>query len=527
MKILNKFFSAIVLVGLLLGCNSGPIAQKGVEHELVILHTNDHHGHPLEFYDYPADKQGGLPARANYVNDQRISSKNLLVLDAGDITTGRPESNFFQTEPDIVGYNFIGYDAITMGNHEFDYNWDVVRNQIAMSEFPWLCANVVKDGEYLENVKPYIIKEYDGFKVAILGLLDSRTVDTGNPENIKGLTFLDEVEVASKLVPELKKQADIVIALVHMGLYDDSAKGSKRLANQVPGIALIIDGHTHTMLKEPVFENGVPIVQARHWGLYMGKASLKFMDGEVTSFNWQLDPINVQVKAKDADGNTVYNYVTSQIEQNEELLAKLKRYSDKVDEVLNETIGEATEVFLNDNTRKEETALGNIVTDSQKWFLESMGMEIDFAFQNGGGVRATLGAGEIKKATVYEILPFDNSIAKVVLKGSDVIALFEKAATNIGAGAMAQVSQEVQVVFNKENKTLESLTIGGKEVDPNKEYSIAVNSYLASGGDGYSVFNNKLDYYDSSLMQRDAFIDYVIYLGGKITPATDGRITIK
>lgn len=527
MKFLSKLMLLLSIVGLVYSCAKGPIEQKGVEHELKVLHTNDHHGHPLAFYDYPAGDQGGLPARATYVKDINKSNANVLVLDAGDFNTGRPESNFFNTEPDILGYNFIGYDAIAMGNHEFDNNWEIMQKQIAQSEFPWLCANVKKNGEYLENVEPYIIKEFDGFKVAIIGLMTVKTEDTGNPENISDLTFIDEVEVAKELVPILKEKADIVIALVHMGLYDTNTKGSRKLAAAVPELAMIIDGHSHTMIEEPVVENGVAIVQARHWGLYVGNGTLKFMDGKVTTFDWMLDPINVQYKEKDADGNSVYKYATQKIEEDSELLALLTPYADKVDAVLSEVIGEATDVFLNDDTRKMETALGDIVTDSQIWFLKEMGMDIDFAFQNGGGIRATLGSGEIQKQTVYEVLPFDNSITMVTMKGSDVIALFTQAAGNIGAGSMAQVSKEVNVIFNAEAKTVESLTISGKAVDANKEYNIAVNSYLASGGDGYKVFKNATYYYDSSLMQRDAFIDYVIDLGGTITPVTDGRITIK
>ncbi|MBN2618811.1 MAG: 5'-nucleotidase C-terminal domain-containing protein [Spirochaetales bacterium] len=527
MKLNGKFLGVLTAVLLLAGCMSGPIKEKGVEHELVILHTNDHHGHPIAFYDYPASDQGGLPARSTYVKSVRAANSNVLVLDAGDFNTGRPESNFFKTEPDIIGYNMIGYDAVTMGNHEFDNNWEIMQQQIAMSDFPWLCANVKKDGEYINNVKPYIIKEYDGFKVAILGLMTRETESTGNPEYIKGLTFEDEVKVANELVPMLKKQADIVIALVHMGLYDNDMKGSRKIAANVPGVSLVIDGHSHTMINEPVMVNGVPIVQARHWGLYMGNGTLKFKDGEVTSFDWKLDPINVQYKDKDADGNSIFKYVSEEIAKDEAVLAELQPFADKVDDVLSEVIGNAADVFLNDNTRKMETAIGDIVTDSQEWFLEQMDMDIDFAFQNGGGIRATLGAGEIQKQTIYEILPFDNSIALVTLSGKDVIALFDKAATNIGAGAMAQVSSSVKVTFNAETKTVEELLIYGAPVDPAKDYNIAVNSYLASGGDGYDVFNNKTNYYDSSLMQRDAFIDYIIYLGGEITPITDGRITIK
>jgi len=532
---IKKFLSVFVIAALLMtvGCASGPIAEKDVEQHLVILNTNDHHGHPVAFYDYPAEDQGGIPARATFIKKVKMDNPNVLVVDAGDINTGRPESNFFKTEPDIIGYNMAGYDLLTMGNHEFDNDFATMQEQIALSEFPWLCANVkTEDGKYIENVEPYIIKEYGTFKVAVLGLMSKYTADTGNPEFIKGFVFEDEVETAKALVPKLKKKADIVIAVVHMGIYDES-KGSMLLAKEVPGLAMIVDGHTHTKTEEPVFvsntESGmdVAIVSSKHWGLYMGKTDLTFMNGEVTDIDFELVPMNVRKRVTDADGNRTYPTVGEEIEKDPEVLAVLQTYVDKVDAVLSEVIGKATAPFLNDNTRKMETAIGDIVTDSQKWFIENQGLEVDFAFQNGGGVRATLGEGEIQKQTVYEVLPFDNSIALVELKGTDVVALFEKAATNVGAGAMAQVSKEVKFVIDSASETVAELTINGMPVDPDKVYKVACNSYLASGGDGYDMFTNSLSYYDTSLMQRDAFIDYIIHLGGTISPETDGRITIK
>lgn len=532
---IKKFLSVLViaLAMITIGCQSGGIAPADVEQHLVILNTNDHHGHPVSFYDYPASDQGGISTRATFIDDVKMANPNVLVVDAGDMNTGRAESNFFNAEADIIGYNMAGYDLMTMGNHEFDHDYATMQEQIALSEFPWLCANVKKDGKILENVQPYIIKEYGTFKVAIIGLLDKGTEDTGSPENIDGLVFEDEVEVAKELVPMLQKKADIVIAVVHMGLYDDPSKGSKRLAAEVPGIAVIVDGHTHTKTKEPVFVKNtvtgkdVAIVQSFQWGLYMGKTDLTFMNGEVTNVDFELVPMNVRKKVKDAEGNSTYPTVGEELEKRADIEAVMQTYVARVDAVLSEVIGSATDVFSNENTRKMETAIGDIVTDSQKWFVENQGLEADFAFQNGGGIRATLAGGEIKKETVYEILPFDNSISLIELQGSDVIALFDKAATQVGHGAMAQVSKEVKFTIDSASSTVAELLIDGEPVNVDKVYKIALNSYLASGGDGYSMFNNKLSYYETSLMQRDAFIDYVIALGGTITPETDGRITIK
>jgi 5'-nucleotidase/UDP-sugar diphosphatase len=534
---MKKLFKVLLLIGLvaaIMGCATSPITMPDVEHSLVVLHTNDHHGHPVAFYDYPAAGQGGLPARVTLVNKIRAANPNVLVLSAGDLNTGRPESNFFKAEPDIIGYNYIGYDALAMGNHEFDPNAEEMQKQIADSDFPWLCANVVKeDGSYIDNVEPYIIKDFGDFKVAILGLMTSKTALSGDPANIKGYVFRDEVEVANELVPKLKKKADIVIALVHMGVYDDVNEGSKRIAAQVPGVAFVIDGHSHTKVEEPIMVMNqttgkeVPVVQARHWGLYMGNVNLRFMNGEVTALDYKLIPVNVKYREKLADGTSVYHFVGEELKEDTVLAAMLQPYVDKVDAVLNESIGTATAPFLNDDTRKAETAIGDMVADSMLWFANQNNLGADFAFQNGGGIRTSIADGDIQKRTIYEVLPFDNSVTTVTLKGSDVIALFNQTPETVGHGAMPQVSEGVSFVIDTASGTVSDLLINGKPVDPAKEYVIATNSYLAAGGDGYKVFTNNVAFYDSSLMQRDACIDYIISLGGTITPEVKGRYTVK
>jgi len=536
-RIMKKIFKVLIVVSFVaafIGCATSPIAMPDVEHNLVILHTNDYHGHPVAFFDYPAGGQGGLPAQATFVKEVRAANKNVLVLSAGDMNTGRPESNFFKAEPDIIGHNYIGYDALTMGNHEFDPSPAEMQKQIADSNFPWLCANVVKeDGSYIDNVLPYTIKDYGDFKVAILGLMTTSTAKTGNPANIKGYTFRDEVEVANELVPELKKKADIVIALVHMGIYDDVTTGAERLAAKVPGLAVVISGHTHTKVEKPIMITNevtgkeVAVVQARQWGLYMGDINLRFMNGEVTGLDYKLVPINVKWREKLDDGTKVYHYVDKEIKEDAALAALLQPYVDKVDAVLNDVIGNATAPFLNDDTRKMETAIGDMVADSMLWYANSQNLGVDFAFQNGGGIRTSLGDGDIQKRTIYEVLPFDNSVMTVTLKGSDVQALFDYIPETVGHGANPQVSEGVSFTIDTAAGTVSDVLINGSPIDPNKEYVIATNSYLVSGGDGYKMFKNNIASYDSSLMQRDAFIDYVQFLGGTITPEVKGRYTVK
>jgi 5'-nucleotidase/UDP-sugar diphosphatase len=520
LRTLLFLIAAVLLV--FTGCATTGMQEDEVK-SLTILHTNDHHGHPLKFFKYPAPGLAGLPARATMVQQTREAHENVLVLDAGDIFTGRPESNFFNAKPDFIGYNHIGYDAMAVGNHEFDPNREIMMEQREMSEFPWLSANILKEnGEPM--FEPYIIKEYDGLKVGILGLTTKKTAAIGNPNHIGDLTFQDEVEAARKYVPELQQKADVVIALAHMGWYNNDSEGAGRLAAQVDGIDLIVAGHSHSKMEAPQYVNGTPIVMANQWGLVVGKGVMKVKDGEVLSFVWDAVPINLK-EEKEVDGEEKFVYTYKEFPEDQELLAELTTYADKVEQELSKVIGEATGTFSNEMVRKQETALGDMVADSMEWYTQNQ--DVDFAIQNGGGIRTDLPEGEIEKGTVYEVLPFDNSVMVMTMKGSDVQKLFDYIATiSNGAGAFPQVSDSVSFTINYNTGETENVRINGEPIDPDATYKIATNSYMAAGGDGYSMFTNAINSYDTSKFQRDVFIEYVKHLGGTISPDVDERIEL-
>jgi 5'-nucleotidase/UDP-sugar diphosphatase len=494
--------------------------------QLVIFHTNDTHGHPLKFFNNPADNVGGLPARATLAAQARSQYQNILWLDAGDLNTGRPESNFFKAMPDIAGYNYIGYDAMAMGNHEFDNTLDILRMQMRMAKFPFLSANVkTADGKYIGQ--PYMMKEFPGFKVAILGLTTREIATVGNPQIMKGLIVKDEVEVAKELVPELRKQADIVIALVHMGIFENGETGSKRLAQNVPGIDLIVDGHSHTQLTEPLYINKTPIVQAWQWGMMVGKAVLTIQHKKVTKLTWEAIPVNLKAVTKKVDGTKETKFIGQEVKEDPFLLSLLQPYGDAVEKALAEPVGTAGGVFSNAESRKQETAIGDLVADSMVWYTRSINLQTDFAIQNGGGVRTDIPEGAITKKTVYSVLPFDNSVAVVTLKGADLQTLFDYlAAIPQGAGAFPQVSEGVKFTINYNTGKCENITINGQPIDASKLYRIATNSYLAAGGDGYQAFLKAVDTYDTSVFQRDALIGYLMNLGKTIQPEIKGRIQI-
>lgn len=497
---------------------------------LVVLHTNDHHGHPAPFYHHPAPAAGGLPARATLIHQIRKENKNVLVLDAGDLNMGRPESNLFKAKPDILGYNAIGYDAMALGNHEFDHPAQVLREQMSLARFPFLAANIrTQTGDLLAC--PYILKHFGEFKVAVLGLTTKDTKYIANPQNLQGLAFDDEIETARRFVPLLRKEADIVIALVHMGLFQSFRRGSKRLAHEVEGIDLIVDGHSHTRLEAPVYVKnrrsgrGVPIVQAWQWGLVLGRVDLGIRGKKVTSLSFRAIPVNLKTLEKRADGKKVIRDEGRQIPGDPALLKMLQPYVDEVHASLSENIGRAEGTFSHEGVRERETALGDLIADAMLW--STIHLDVDFALQNGGGIRAGLPRGPITKKTIHEMLPFDNTIVVLTMKGSDLIALFKQAgAHGRQGGAFLQVSRGVNFIIDSQAPRRPCVHIHGRPVDPTRSYKVATNSYLASGGDGYRVFLKALDSFDTSRFQRDVLIDYIKSLGGNLKPGVHKRIRV-
>ncbi|MFO7600332.1 MAG: 5'-nucleotidase C-terminal domain-containing protein [Candidatus Desulfacyla sp.] len=499
-------------------------------HHLVILYTNDTHGHPVKFQYGTIPDVGGLPARATLVKEIRKESPNVLLLDGGDLNTGGTESDFFKAEPDIVGYNYIGYDAMVLGNHEFDNPMEVLTAQMAKARFPFLSANVrTREGNYVGT--PYIIRQFEGFKVAIFGLTTSETRVTGNPQNIRDIVFQDEVEAAQVLVPVLRNEADIVIALTHLGVYGDTSRGSRRLAAQVSGLDLIVDGNTHTRLDEPiVVRNNASgsrtlIVQAWEYGVVLGRIDLWIRDQQVIDYKMELIPINLKRPVRKPNGSRAYEYIGREIVEDPVLLKLLQPYLDKVESFLSEQIGYAEGTFWNKHQRKKETALGDLVTDSVLWYMRKFNP--DFAFTNAGAVRADIPEGPIKKKTVFDVLPFDSTAVVLSLKGKEVTSLFDYAASiQPGEGAFPQVSRGVRLIINRLTGKCEEIRIDGNAIDPKKTYRIATNSYLASGGDGYKVFLEGFDRFDSSTPQREILVEYIKHLGGRVRPEVSGRIRV-
>lgn len=521
------------LLGLTLSCAAvqKPLPGKEAqEFHLVLLHTNDHHGHPAKFFYPPGQGEGGLAARATLVKEIRRANKNVLLLDAGDLNTGMPVSNLFHARPDIEGYNALGYDAMAIGNHEFDNPMDILQWQMSWAHFPFLSANIkTRDGRNL--ARPYIIKSFDGFRVAVFGLTTKRTEILGNPEHIRDLVFEDEVVAAKALVPRLKEKADMVIALVHLGIYGTRDMGSERLASEVRGIDLIVDGHSHTRLDTPLVVKHLgsdwktPIVHAWKYGLILGRVDLWVRDRKVVRLQFEPIPINLKKVVKGPEGAKRISPLGRDIEEDKAVLESMAPYIRRADAALSEVVGLAEATFPNRESRRRETALGDLVADSMLWKARDVG--VDFAIQNGGGIRADLPEGNITKATTYAMLPFNNRIVVLTMKGSDVQALFEYiGGIRAGQGAFPQVSEGIRFAINRATGRCEDILIGGTPIDPNRTYRIVTNQYLAGGGDGYRIFLQALDRHTFYETQRHVFNQYLKAMGGRVRPAVRQRIRL-
>lgn len=502
---------AAVAAGLLFSSCASTVKDNGKTYELVVLNTNDTHGADLA----TADGIGGFASQATFVKQVRAQNKNVLVLHAGDVNTGSALSNMFSAEPDIRSLNAIGYDAVTLGNHEFDGPLEKLRKQIAISKFQWISANIKQGNKYL--VKPYIIRNYDGFRVAVIGLTTRRTLTIASPD--RSLTFTDEIETAKQMVELVrgKEHADIVIVCGHLGdvAETEDHETSVKLAENVPGIDLIVDGHSHSYFAEPKIVNGVPIVTANVYGKYVGDGVMTIRDGKKAGFTWK--PVEITAKEFAPDP---------------EVTKLLEPYVAKADAALKDVVLTTTAPFPFGLrlTRYQEMASGDVLCDGMVAYCRNQGIGIDCAVTNGGGIRSELPAGNVTRGDILTMLPFDNVLFVLTLKGSDVIELFNFiGSVKQGAGAWAQVSKEVKYTITYDaagNGTLSGLTINGAPVDPDKTYKIATNDYMAGGGDGYVAFKKSIDTFNSSMLLSSVFVDYVKSFKGAFTPVTDGRITV-
>ena len=408
----TKLFLSLICLAALASCSSlqtgGP--EKDKTYKVTILHTNDHHG---RFWKN-SDGEYGMAARKTVIDGIRSevakSGGYSLLLDGGDVNTGVPESDLQDAVPDFRGMNLLGYDAMAVGNHEFDKPLGILRMQRDLAKFPMLAANIYYRGQRM--FEPYKIFSLGGLRIGVMGLTTEDTFKMVSPDNIKGIEFRGVISEAAKVVPELRRKADVVIAATHMGHYENGnhgtqAEGDVEMARAVKGIDLVVGGHTQNpacMKAENVLDreyvpgtecrpdrqNGSWIVQAHEWGKYVGRADFEYRNGEFKLIKYALIPINLKRQVKAADGKTSLVTYTPEIAEHPEMLALLKPYQEFGQEKLLVEVGSTDGRLEGDRAvvRSKPASLALMIGRALMAKTKA-----DFAVVNAGGVRDSFAPG--------------------------------------------------------------------------------------------------------------------------------------
>ncbi|WP_153730567.1 5'-nucleotidase C-terminal domain-containing protein [Sporosarcina obsidiansis] len=482
----------------------------GKNFSLTVLHSNDTHAHVAN-----------APERAALVKKLKEQHPANLLLDAGDVFSGTLYFNEFEGEVDMKIMNYLGYDAMTFGNHEFDLGRSEnghasLAKMVQAANFPIVSTNVDFSADELfeglqtkaitdkpENGKIYngIIKEVNGEKIGIFGLTTEETAAISSPDKV---TFTNYITEAKEAVSAFEEAGiNKIIAITHIGYDDNKAiDNDQELAKAVPEIDIIVGGHTHSKLPEPVVVNAdtnpVVIVQANEYNKFLGQLDVEFnSDGVITNFNGQLHQVDGEGAERDEGAAEILAPYTAQVEAR-----------------MASPVGATSKVFLNGlrnlgGVRAGETNLGNLITDGMLAKAKEIDPDVSIAFQNGGGIRASIDKGEVTYGEVLTVLPFGNPLAIVELSGAELKSTFEHAVKEYPkeSGGFLHVAG-MKFLFDPSKPVgsrIVSLHVDGKEVVDSQMYKAATNVFTARGGDGFEALGKA---YEAGRVSEPGFSDW-------------------
>ena len=544
-KVLSLLLAVVMTFSLAVTANAAEETAQDLDGDIVILHTNDVHG-AISGYAKVAALKDAYEARGAYV----------LLMDAGDFIQGDPTVSTSEGATAVELMNLAGYDVASMGNHEFDYGYQNLKDLEADADFTIVDANVLYNGQvaFEDNV---VFTAPDGTKIGVFGLDTPETATKAHPAKIQGVTFLageDLYDCAQEQVDALTAEGcNYVICLGHLGIDDESAGNrSIDLLENVDGIDLFIDGHSHSTRADIT----AALTAASQAGGADISVDSSMVNGTVlTSTGTKLESVGVVTidgETGRIDASTVS--AASLTDEDADVAARAAAIQKEIDDEYG-TVFAKTEVALNGErepgNRTEETNLGDLITDALVWGAEREGTEVDAAVTNGGGIRASIAAGDITKKDINTVLPFGNTLSIVQVTGAELLEALEASTycTPTSIGGFPQVSGiEFTVDTTKAYdqgelypgstyygpKSIQRVTIetvGGEPFDANATYTIATNDFMAAGGDTYYAFAAASVNYDLGLSMDEVVMDYITdELKGTVTeeaygqPA--GRITV-
>lgn len=496
----------MLLAFLILSLLALPAAASAAQGEttITIVHVNDVHSRVEQ-----TDANIGYAKLAAFVKQLKAENPNTLLLDAGDSLHGQTIANLERGGSIVRMMNAVGFDAMATGNHDYNYGYGRLLELAGEASFPVLAANVYKpDGTRL--LEPYVVLDAGGVRVAVFGLATPETTYKTHPDNVAGLTFADPVEEAKRVVAELEGKADAVIALAHLGLDEASADTSRKLAEEVPGIDLIVDGHSHTALPEGLEAGGTLIVQAGEYGGHVGVVELTVGPAGVKARNARLIP------AEETTG----------IEPDPGVLAVIEEVKANQEPLLSEIVGKSL-VDLDgerEHVRAGETNLGNLIADAMLFETGA-----DVALTNGGGIRASIPAGDITKGQVITVLPFGNYIQTKEVTGAHLLAALEHGVSAYpeplgGFPHVAGMTFKIDP-GKPAGERVYDVRVDGKPLDLQAVYTLATNDFLAAGGDQYAMLAEQPVTGDFASLE-EAVIRY-LQAEGEVAPKTEGRIRVE
>ena len=544
-KVLSLLMAVAMTFSLAVTASAAEETAQDLDGDIVILHTNDVHG-AIGSYAKVAALKDAYEARGAYV----------LLMDAGDFIQGDPTVSTSEGATAVELMNLAGYDVVSLGNHEFDYGYQNLKDLEADADFAIVDANVLYNGRvaFEDNL---VFTAPDGTKIGVFGLDTPETATKAHPAKIQGVTFLageDLYDCAQEQVDALTAEGcNYVICLGHLGI-DDESVGNRSidLLENVDGIDLFIDGHSHSTQAD--------ITAALTAASQAGDADISvdssMVNGTViTSTGTKLEYIGV-VTIDSGSGHIIDTVVStaSLTDEDADVAARAAAIQKEIDDEYG-TVFAKTEVALNGErepgNRTEETNLGDLICDALVWGAAREGTEVDAAVTNGGGIRASIAAGDITKKDINTVLPFGNTLSIVQVTGAELLEALEASTycTPTSIGGFPQVSGiEFTVDTTKAYdqgelypgstyygpKSIQRVTIetvGGEPFDANATYTIATNDFMAAGGDTYYAFAAASVNYDLGIAMDEVVMDYITEeLKGTVTaeaygePA--GRITV-
>ncbi len=508
--------------------------------EITICHTNDIHGgidQTGAVYmnpDFPPPLGGGASMKVlvDHFRTQASESKGgFLLLDAGDFFQGTPIGSRTDGLAIVDHMNRLGYDAVAVGNHEFDLGKEVFIDLTKRAGFPFVACNLLnaETGEVVDFVRPYVLKDVAGIKVAIIGAVTSATPYMSYPDHVAGLDFAPEIPALKKYVQEVRdKGADLVIALVHTGLpYDwrqgwedlqqdlkdglesDRASNAMELAHLVPGIDVFLCGHIHVGYREPWEDPVTHALCFQTWGRGsgIGVVTLEIDDDTHTLSGYRLY----------GDDDYILTLFEEEFSRDPGEAIAIDTVVARVEKGMDEPIGSTLETLT--RSGRLESLMGNLVADAMREQLDG-----DFAFTNKGGIRAEISAGPITPRDIFGVIPFENQLVLVNVTGDFLMELLENKMQRPGSGLYISGGRVVIDPEAVQGQRVVEFEVGGKPIDPAQTYRIVTTDYLLQGNSGMGLLLNVPESnttYTGTLM-RGAVEEYIAR-NSPLKPKLDGR----